>query len=158
MNREQVKLALAIVFLGGSLALLVFQITGSRRAPGNVGSSGPDLTGMMEDGEVAAVVRTSVAWSPPEAGLAVALASNPFLRPGSSGRRRSVSGGDTLPPPHLSGIRMDATPSVVINDRILEEGEAIAGWRVLSIRRDRVTLRNTHGRTIRIDASSLDAK
>ena len=144
------------VWLVGAVGLLAFQVTGlGRRHARGEGPTGPDLTGMMENDATPALVRSTAVWQPPEEGFAAALSSNPFLRPAGANRRTSGESGRRLPRPHLSGIRMGAQPSVVINDRILEEGEAIAGWRVLSIAPDRVTLRSSHGKTIRLAASSL---
>ncbi len=159
MTREQMKLGLAILFLIGSLVILVVQIGGLRRS--DSAASGDSDSGMMDEGRTSGPLRGEAQWTPPEIGMAAALAANPTLRPtgtvapSSKTARRTAAFRGGL---DLSGIRTGEPASVVINDRILEEGETIAGWRVLAIERTRVTLRSSDGKIIRLAASSLAAE
>ena len=109
---------------------------------------------MMEDEAAPAAEMRTVYWAPPEDGVRAALTSNPFL---SGGRVRSavtrrastIGGGHGLA---LAGIRTGNSKAAIINNRVVREGEDIAGWRVVSVATGRVTLRNTDGKTIRLAA------
>ncbi|MCA9754069.1 MAG: hypothetical protein KC591_17855, partial [Gemmatimonadetes bacterium] len=74
-----------------------------------------------------------------------------FLRPPGAVRRTGgvAPAGATFV---VRGIRTGPVPTVIINDRIRRLGDELAGWRVVAIERDRVTLRSSHGRTIHLDA------
>ena len=158
MEPDQKKILLAVTLLVLALSALGFQVF--RRIDRDArGETAPADTGVMLEAAPASMVGTAVAWVAP-ADYGAALESNPFLRPASASRR-SPSSRDSKRHvrPHepsanftVTGIRTGPIPSVIVNDRTRRVGDEIAGWRIVSIERDRVTLRSSHGRTIRLDA------
>lgn len=147
MTRDQAKLGFAVVFLVGAVGLLGFQVKSRIGGKSPAGRAAYDGGGMIDTEEISREV-AAVEWVPPAEGLDRALRSNPFLRPARVVERRRRSG-STLP--LLIGIRTGPIPSAIINDRTMRVGERIAGWRIVSIERDRVTLRNSHGKTIHLN-------
>jgi len=149
VSRDVLKMVLATVFLVGAVGLLAFQIAGRAHRSANAGGDAAAPAEMLESsggGPETFVVE----WEMPEETLTASLAENPFLRPAGVARKSRGTSGRRAPT--LTGVRTGKPASVVINDRILTEGEAIAGWRVLSVEWDRVTLRSSDGKTIHLTA------
>jgi hypothetical protein len=91
----------------------------------------------------------------PVTDVARVLERNPFLRPAGRGPKVATDGARPAPPSanglELTGIRTGSRPMTIIDDRTLRVGDSVRGWTVRSIERDRVTLENSHGRTLHLD-------
>jgi hypothetical protein len=155
VETDQKKILIAITFLVLALGVLGFQIF--RRIDRDAHSSGEVDYGVMMEEAGPVAVEATVAWQSPS-DLDDLLEENPFLRPararstsrsttGSRRGGRAVAGA-----PVLTGIRTGPNPTVIINDRTRGIGDEIAGWRIVSIERSRVTLRSSDGRTIHLAA------
>ena len=157
METDQKKVFLAVGFLVLALCVLGFQIFGRIDRDARTGAVDAD-PGVMMDAIPASATEQFVAWAAP-AGHGTHLEANPFLRPKGATRRAAPSGGGTgrassrsAAKFSVTGVRTGPTPTVIINDRTRRVGDDIAGWRIVSIERDRVTVRSSDGRTIRLDA------
>lgn len=159
MTRDQKKLALAITFLSLALFVLGFQLFRRLSGPSPGASVSAAPAAMMDDGKIVEVRPETIYWAEPEDGLRAALSPSPFLTSGSAAPRRAPTGRGkttTAPPAGagltVRGFRTGESRAAIINDRVVREGESIAGWRVLSVDAGRVTLRNSDGKTIRLAA------
>ena len=156
METDQKKVFLAVGFLVLALGVLGFQVFRriDRDARGVAVDADP---GVMMEALPASASEPWVAWAVPSDHDA-RLEANPFLRPKGAAGRSGSSGGSgrassrTAAKLTVTGIRTGPIPTVIVNDRTRRVGDDIAGWRIVSIERDRVTLRSSDGRTIRLDA------
>lgn len=158
-NEDPRKLAAAIVVLVLALGSLGFQIfRRTHAAPAALAASSPAMVAdvTMEAPFVAPALPGIAA---PVADLGGALGRNPFLRPDGEGAAASGADGvdgETKPEPRASGltvtgVRTGPRPMAIIDDRTVRVGDNVRGWTVGSIERDRVTLENSHGRTLVLD-------
>jgi hypothetical protein len=156
VETDQKKLFLAVAFLVLALGVLGFQVF--RR----IDRDARETNTVAEPGVMMEALPSSAA-EPTAAWIALAdyggqLDSNPFLRPKGAAGKSASSGGarrsSSRVPTNLriNGVRTGPIPTVIVNDRTRRVGDEIAGWRIVSIERDRVTLRSSDGRTIRLDA------
>ena len=150
MDGDQKKLYGAIVGLVAALGILGFQIFQriDRDAQADVATD----FGMMEEDTGGEEVYVAEAWAP-EPTFAGLTPADPFLQPtkavaqrGPRARTRSTARLS------LTGVRTGEFPTAIINDRTCRVGDDVSGWTVLSIERDRVTLRKkSNGKTIQLD-------